>query len=220
MQVVIFGATGLIGSGVLLECLDSEEVEGIRVVGRRPTGLEHPKLTELEHGDFLDFSAIEDRLTGLDACFWCLGASSAGMAEADYRRLTVDFTRAASETLHRLNPGMSFSFVSGMGTDPEGRQMWARAKGEAELIVLEQGFAHAAALRPGAVAREGGAEPRGVVLVLTYALLGPFLPWLQRRWPSMVTSNRTIGRAMIHLARDREPAGIFENRGINELARG
>ena len=138
MNVILFGATGMVGQGALLECLESPAVDRVLAVGRRPTGRPHAKLRELIHRDFTDLAPIEGQLAGYDACFFCLGVSSLGMKEPDYRRVTYDFALAAARTLARLNPGMTFIYVSGSGTDSseKGRAMWARVKGKTENDIL------------------------------------------------------------------------------------
>src|SRR5580704_10903248 len=138
MKVLLFGATGMVGQGVLRECLLDPDVESVVSIGRGATGRQHPKLRELLHANFLDFSAIENQLSGFDACFFCLGVSSVGMREEDYRRITYDFAMAAARTLARLNPNMTFVYVSGTGTDSSehGRTMWARVKGQTENALL------------------------------------------------------------------------------------
>src|SRR6478752_6104022 len=130
MKVILFGATGMVGQGVLRECLLDPGVESVLAIGRGPTGQRHAKLREIQHGNFFDFSSIESQLTGYDACFFCLGVSSIGMSEERYRRLTYDITLAAATTLAKLNRGMVFIYVSGRSTDSteEGRLMWARVK--------------------------------------------------------------------------------------------
>jgi uncharacterized protein YbjT (DUF2867 family) len=137
MNVVLFGASGMVGQGVMIECLDDPDVRRVVSVVRRPTGVSHPnlpKLTEIVHADFFDYTAIEPALRDADACFFCLGVSSVGMTEDDYRHVTYDLTMAAARSLHRLNPKLAFIYVSGAGTDSTeaGRSMWARVKGKAE----------------------------------------------------------------------------------------
>src|SRR5437868_9727347 len=139
MKVVIFGATGMVGQGVLRECLLDPDVDAVLCVSRSPTGQRHDKLRELIHQDFTSFAPIERELTGHDACFFCLGVSSMGMSEEAYRRVTYDVTLAAAEILARRNPGMTFVYVSGAGTDSsgKGRSMWARVKGQTENALLQ-----------------------------------------------------------------------------------
>ena len=151
MNVVIFGATGMIGQGVLRESLLDPEVQRVVTVGRSPTGQQHAKLEEIVHADLFDLSAIEPKLANLDACFFCLGVSSAGMSEAEYTRVTYDLAMSAATTLARLNPQMTFVFISGVGTDSteQGRTMWARVKGRTENAILRLPFRRAYTFRPG-----------------------------------------------------------------------
>ena len=141
MRVMIFGATGMVGQGVLRECLREPQVTHVLAVGRRSTGMAHPKLRELIRSDFFNWTDADDALRGYDACFFPLGVSSAGMNEADYTRLTYDLTLGVATALARLNPGMTFIYVSGQGTDSteRGRVMWARVKGRTENALLERG---------------------------------------------------------------------------------
>ena len=151
MKVILFGATGMVGQGVLRECLLDPDVERVLVVGRSPTGQQHAKLREILHDDFFDFSAIESELTGYDACFFCLGVSSVGMDAQRYRHLTYDLTMATATTLARLNPAMVFTYVTGRGTDSteQGPRMWARVKGKTENDLLKLPFKAAYMFRPG-----------------------------------------------------------------------
>jgi hypothetical protein len=166
MNILLFGATGMIGQGVLRECLLDPDVRRVQTVGRTATGVPHPKLREVVHTDLLYYASTEDQLSGFDACFFCLGVSSAGMAEADYERVTYRVTLAAAETLSRLNPGMTFIYVSGAGTDSSehGRAMWARVKGKTENGSLAvQGRLYVPPRRNPAAARraiEDGGVPR------------------------------------------------------------
>ena len=217
MRVVLFGATGMIGSGALLEALDDPEIEAVTSVVRRPTGRTHPKLTEVECADFLDLSGIASELAGHDACLWCLGVSASGMSEEDYRRITVDYTRVAVETLHRLNPAMAFCFISGAATDVNSRQMWARAKGEAEQIVLNAGFARAHCFRPAMIQPKRGVKSKTTSYRVMYATLGWLVALLRPVMQGTITDTVTLGRALIHAAKHGAPQPILENRDINEL---
>src|ERR1700709_793018 len=142
MKVILFGATGMVGQGVLRECLLDADVESVLAVGRSATGQTNPKLREIVHADFLDYSAIESQLAGFDACFFCLGVTSSGKTEADYAHLPYDITLTAAVTLGRLNPSMTFVYVSGAGTDctEKGGSMWARVKGRTENALLKLPF--------------------------------------------------------------------------------
>ena len=151
MRILLFGATGMVGQGVLRECLVDGDVTRVLCVGRKPTGQQHPKLSELVVPDMSDYSAVEDKLSDFDACFFCLGVSSVGMSEADYRRITYDLTLAAAQPLARLNPQMTFIYVSGAGTDSteRGPTMWARVKGATENALMRLPFRAAYMFRPG-----------------------------------------------------------------------
>lgn len=219
MRVLLFGATGMVGHGVLLECLEDPEIESVLTVVRSPTGESHPKLHELTHEDFFDYSDIEDVLAGHDACFFCLGVSSAGMKEAAYRRLTHDLTLRAAETLVRLRPEMTFCYVSGAGTDSteSGRSMWARVKGETENHLLNLGFATAYMFRPGYIQPVKGVRSKTWWYQAAYSVLGLLYPIWQAVAPGLVTTTERVGRAMIRVARDGYPKPILETRDINSL---
>src|SRR5579862_4095072 len=162
MRAILFGASGMVGQGVLRECLLDPDVESVVVLSRSAIGRQHPKLRQLLHGNFLDFSAIESQLAGFDACFFCLGVSSAGMNEEDYQRITYGFTLAAARVLARLNPNMTFIYVSGTGTDSSerGRSMWARVKGRTENELLRLPFHAAYMFRPGVIVPLHGIQSR------------------------------------------------------------
>jgi uncharacterized protein YbjT (DUF2867 family) len=153
MKVIIFGATGMVGQGVLRECLLDPDVRRVLSIGRSATGQRHEKLRELIRADLLDYSAIENELRGYDACFFCLGITSLGLSEEQYRRVTYDITMAAAKALARLNPDMTFVYVTGAGTDSteHGRTMWARVKGETENALLRLPFRAAYTFRPAAI---------------------------------------------------------------------
>jgi uncharacterized protein YbjT (DUF2867 family) len=219
MQVVLFGATGMVGQGVLRECLIDPDVESVMSVGRGATGHYHPKLLELLHSDFLDFSAIENQLQGFDACFFCLGVSSAGMNEENYERVTYGFTIAAARALVKLNPKMTFIYVSGAGTDSteRGSSMWARVKGKTENDLLRLPFRAAYMFRPGLIVPLHGIRSKTRVYRVFYMLLGPLLPWLQGRFPKYVTTTEQIGRAMLKVAKHGWPKPVLETSDINEV---
>jgi uncharacterized protein YbjT (DUF2867 family) len=202
MKVVIFGATGMVGQGVLLECLRDPEIELAVTVGRTATGVPDAKLQKIVHTNLADFSGIEKRLAGFDACFYCLGVSSTGMSEAEYTRLTYQFTVAAGETLARLNQGMTFIYVSGSGTDSteRGRIMWARVKGRTENALLKLPL-KAYMFRPGFIEPMDGIKSKTRSYRVFYMVLKPALPLLRRMLPKQVLSTREIGRAMLAVAR-------------------
>jgi uncharacterized protein YbjT (DUF2867 family) len=219
MDVIIFGATGMVGQGVLRECLLDPDVQRVVTIVRSATGEQHPKLEEIVHANLLDLSPIESRLTGLDACFYCLGIASTGMTEEAYTRVTYDMTVSAASTLSRLNPQLTFVFVSGAGTDSteRGRIMWARVKGKAENALLRFPFKGAYMLRPGVIQPMHGIKSRTRAYRLFYTIAGPVLPLLKRLFPNLITSTEQIGRAMLVLAKRGSSATIFEQADINRL---
>ncbi len=219
MKVILFGATGMVGQGVLRECLLDAGVESVLAVGRRETGRRHAKLRELVCRDFFDFSAVASGLTGYDACFFCLGVSSAGMREADYARVTYDITMAAARTLAERNPGLTFIYVSGAGTDSteRGRFMWARIKGKTENELLKMPFKAAYMFRPAMIQPLHGAVPSGKLTRGLYAVLSPLFPLAKALFPSVVTTTENVGRAMIETVRRGPAKRVLENGDINEL---
>jgi uncharacterized protein YbjT (DUF2867 family) len=220
MNVLIFGATGMIGQGVLRECLLDAGVQLVKTVGRTATGVQHPKLHEVVHQDLSNYSSIETELSGFDACFFCLGVSSVGMKDADYERITYGITLAAAETLARLNPQMTFIYVSGAGTDSseQGRIAWARVKGKTENALLRLPFKAAYMFRPGIIVPLHGIRSRTTVYRVIYALTKPLLPTLRRAFPNLILTTDQIGRAMLAVARNGAPKRILESKDINAIA--
>jgi len=219
MNVLIFGASGMVGQGVLRECLLDGGVDSVLSIVRSSGGEPHPKLRQLVHGDLLDYRAIEAELTGFDACFFCLGVSSAGMSEDDYTRITYGYTLAAAETLARLNPQMSFVYVSGAGTDSteRGSSMWARVKGRTENALLRLPFKGAYMFRPGMIRPLRGARSKTAAYRVTYTVLSPLLPLLHRIFPQQITTTEQIGQAMLMVARQGAPKHVLEIRDIIAL---
>jgi uncharacterized protein YbjT (DUF2867 family) len=219
MKVILFGATGMVGQGVLQECLRSPEVESVLSIVRRAAGRPNPKLREIVHQDFTDFSTIERELSGYDACFFCLGVSSLGMTEADYRRVTYDFALAAARTLATLNPKMTFIYVSGSGTDSSerGGTMWARVKGATENAIFKLPFKASYAFRPAYIQPLNGIVPKTAWLKVLYSALGPLYPVWRALFPKYVTTTAQVGRAMIHVAKEGAPKRVLENRDINQI---
>jgi hypothetical protein len=209
----------MVGQGVLRECLLDPDVESVVSIGRGSTGQQHTKLRELPHNNFLDFSAIEDQLSGFDACFFCLGVSSAGMNEDDYQRITYGFTIAAARTLSRLNPAMTFIYVSGMGTDSSerGRSMWARVKGKTENELLRLPFHAAYMFRPGVIVPLNGVKSKTRLVRAFYVLFAPLLPLSNTLFPKYVTNTEQIGRAMLKVARQGWPKSVLETSDINQV---
>jgi uncharacterized protein YbjT (DUF2867 family) len=218
MNVLIFGATGMVGQGVLRECLLDPGVERVVTIGRSVTSQQHPKLQQIVHADLYDYSAIESQLAALDACFFCLGVTSAGMSEEAYHHVTVDITVAAAETLSRLNPNMTFIFVSGAGSDSseKGRTMWARVKGKAENAVLRMPF-KGYVFRPGVIQPLHGIRSRTKIYRILYTILGPLVSLLRRFLPRYVTTTEIIGRAMLTVARKGAPVKVLESADINRV---
>jgi len=219
MKVILFGATGMVGQGVLRECLLDADVETVLAVGRSPTGVQNAKLREIVHDNFLDFSTIESQLAGYDACFFCLGVSSVGMSEERYRHLTYDITLAAATTLSKLNPGMVFVYVTGQGTDSteQGRLMWARVKGKTENDLLKLPFKAAYMFRPAGIQPLHGVRSRTAWVQAIYVVASPLLTWLDRVAPKYMTTTEQVGRAMIKVARDGYPKPVLESEDINRV---
>ena len=220
MKVLIFGATGMVGQGVLRECLAAPDVESVVAIGRSATGIDNPKLKEVAHKDMSSYEGLDDQLTGFDACFFCLGVSSAGMSEPDYHRVTYDLTLAAAKTLSRLNPEMAFIYVSGMSTDSSemGRVMWARVKGKTENALLRLPF-HAWMFRPGIIQPMDGIKSKTPLYQLMYTLMTPLLTPLRWALPNMVVTTREIGQAMLAVARFGFSSRILETKDIRAVVR-
>jgi uncharacterized protein YbjT (DUF2867 family) len=222
MNILIFGATGMVGQGVLRECLLDPEVQSVTTIGRSAASNHHPKLRQIVHSDLMEYASLEADLTGFDACFFCLGISSAGMKEDAYTRITYGYTLAAAETLARLNPQMTFNYVTGAGTDSseQGRSMWARVKGRTENALLRLPFKAAYMFRPGAIEPLHGIRSKTPSYQFFYSLLGPLLSLLRRAFPNLVTTTEAVGRAMLVTAKRGAPQPILESRDIVALARG
>ncbi len=218
MKVLIFGATGMVGQGVLRECLAAPDVESVVALGRSTTGIDNPMLREIAHKDMSSCDGLDDQLGGFDACFFCLGVSSSGMKEADYHRVTCDLTLAAAKTLSHLNPEMAFIYVSGAGTDSTemGRVMWARVKGKTENALLRLPF-HAYMFRPGLIQPMDGIKSKTSLYQLMYVLMTPLLTPLRRMLPNYVLSTRDIGQAMLAVARFGYRSRILEARDIRAV---
>ena len=219
VKVILFGATGMVGQGVLRECLLDPGVENVLTVGRSVTGQQHAKLHEIAQTDLSDLSAIEGRLSGYDACFFCLGISAAGMTEEAYRRITYDLTIAVATALFRLNTSMTFVYVSGTGTDSteHGRMMWARVKGKTENDLLQMPFKAVYMFRPGYIQPLHGIKTKTKWYAAFYAVMAPLYPMWKRLLPKYVTTTECIGRAMLKVARQGYSKPMLENPDINSL---
>lgn len=219
MKILIFGATGMVGQGVLRECLLAPDVESVVAVGRNATGQQHPRLRDLVHKDMYDYSAIEPQLQGFDACFFCLGVSSVGMKEPEYKRITYDLTLAAATVLARLNPAMTFTYVTGAGTDSSerGSSMWARVKGATENALLRLPFKAAYMFRPGMIQPLHGIRSKTPLYDAAIVVLRPVLGLAHSLWPNKVTTTEKIGRAMLAVARNGAPKVLLDPADINAL---
>ncbi len=212
MHVILFGTTGMVGQGVLRECLLDPRVEKVLSIGRSKTGQQHAKL---EEADIRDFDSLD--LAAYDACFFCLGVSSAGMSEEDYRRVTYDMTLDVAKKI--ATPKMTFIFVSGAGTDSteRGRTMWARVKGATENALLKLPFKAAYMFRPAVIQPLHGVKSRTTSYRVLYAITRPLLPLLKRMLPKYVTTTEQVGRAMINVAANGAPKAILESEDISRL---
>jgi len=219
MKVLLFGATGMVGQGVLRECLLDAQVQRVLSVGRSTLGQQHPKLHEIVQHDLFDLASIEQQLQPYDACFFCLGVSSVGMSEEAYRHVTYDLTLAVARTLVRLNPAMTFAYISGTGTDSSehGRSMWARVKGATENALLQLPFEGAYMFRPGLIVPLHGITSKTQLYRAVYALIRPFWRPLRGAFPQAITTTEQVGRAMLHVARAGAPKKILESVDINAL---
>lgn len=216
MRVILFGATGMVGQAVLRECLLDDGVEVVISIARSKTGQSHPKLREIVRADLLNFDTSDLQLQGSDACFFCLGVSSAGMNEGDYKRITYDLTMGWARALAQVNPAMTFIYVSGAGTG--GRQMWARVKGrtESELLAL---FPSAYMIRLAALRPMHDEQSKTRWTRISYRLLKPLMPLLQSITPNLVITTEELGLAMIAAARYGAPKKVLETKDLRKLAK-
>ncbi|MFD2574275.1 NAD-dependent epimerase/dehydratase family protein [Spirosoma soli] len=217
IKAIITGATGMVGEGVLHECLQHPDVEQILVINRKPGGVSHPKLKEIIHSDFFNLSPIENQLTGYNVCFFCLGVSSVGMKEDDYRRLTYDLTLHVADTLARLNPDMTFEYVSGAGTDSteQGRVMWARVKGTTENHLMRLPFKKAYMFRPGfLLATEGAKNVKSYYKFITW-----IYPLGRMIFPAGFSTLQELAQAMIKAATQGYEKPVLEVKDVVKLAK-
>ncbi len=222
MKILIFGATGMVGQGVLHECLAASDVSRVMTVGRSPVEQIHPKLQQLVQADLLSLEARERDLQGFDACFFCLGVSSAGMTEDAYRQIIHEVTLSAATLLSRLSPGMTFVYVSGAGTDSseQGRSMWARVKGKTENDLKKLPFRSVYLFRPGVIQPLRGIQSKTPAYRHFYTVAGPLLSLIRRLFPGAVVTTDDIGKAMLNAARRNEGRVVAETNDIARLARG
>ena len=219
MKVLLFGATGMVGRGVLLECLRDPGVELVTTIGRTAAGVKDAKVREIVHKDLANYAGMEGAFAEFDACFFCLGVASSGMKEADYAHITYDFTMAAAEALSKARPGMTFVFVSGSGTDSteRGRMMWARVKGRTENALLKLDL-NAYMFRPGFIEPMDGIVSKTPMYRRFYKVLGPLMPVMRKMLPNQILSTRQIGQAMLAAAQRGYEKRILESRDIRHLA--
>jgi uncharacterized protein YbjT (DUF2867 family) len=220
VNALLFGASGMVGQGVLRECLLDPDVVRIFTVVRRPTQRAHAKLTEVVQPDLATLASIEPQLTGFDACFFCAGVSALGMSEQEYTRATYDLTLGVAKTLLRTSPDLTFVYVSGAGTDgsEKGRMMWARVKGRTENALLSMPFREAYMFRPGAIMPLHGIRSSTRWYNVAYAAIRPIYPLLRRVAPTMITTTEQLGRAMLAVARNGYATHVLEMADINRLS--
>jgi uncharacterized protein YbjT (DUF2867 family) len=215
MRIVLFGATGMVGAGALREALADPGVEKVLSIGRRPCGVQHPKLRELVLGDLFDVAAAERELAGWDGCLWAVGVSSVGLDEAQYARLTEDLTLRWARALLRLNPELSFCYCSAAGAG--GRTMWARVRRRVETALQAMPFKHAGCVRPGGIQPGPGIRSRVKLYRVLIVLFTPLFPILVRALPGLVTTSERLGRAMLRVVQGRADRFILESADINRI---
>lgn len=210
----------MVGQGVIRECLRSSEVTSVLIIGRASAGILDSKVRELLRPDLYDCAGLEQDLAGYDACFFCLGVSSAGMKEADYAHVTYDLTLAVAKTLLAINPALAFVYVSGLGTDATGMgsTMWARVKGRTENALLNLGFSRAFMFRPGFIQPLGGIKSRTRSYRVLYALARPVFPLVRALAPGQLTDTARLGRAMISVVKHGYPKTVLGTKDINAAA--
>jgi uncharacterized protein YbjT (DUF2867 family) len=220
MKVIIYGATGMVGQGVLRECLLDSNIELVLSVGRSQPNEEHAKLRKLVVPDLTSYQGQESQLTGFDACFFCLGTTSNGKTEAEYSRVTFDFTVAAAKTLLQLNPKMTFVYVSGIGADSTEKSaaMWARVRGKTENVLLQMPFKGVYIFRPALIEPMHGIESRTTLYRVFYQVAKPLMPILRRALPTQISSTENIGRAMISVAARGYSEKILQSADFNKIA--
>ena len=217
IRAIITGATGMVGEGALHECLLHPQVEAVLVINRKPCGYTHSKLKEIIHSDFFNFSSIENQLIGYNACFFCLGVSSIGLKEDVYYKLTYTLTLHVAETLSKLNPDMTFCYISGAGTDSseKGSSMWARVKGKTENDLMKLNFKQVFAFRPGFIK-----PTKGLKNTLKYYR---YVSWLfpvgRALFPYVFCTLKDLGLAMIHVVNNGYEKKVIEGKDIIKLAK-
>ena len=214
IKTIITGASGMVGEGVLYECLQHNDVEEILVIGRRSCGYTHPKLKEIVHADMYNLSSIEDQLEGYDACFFCLGMSSVGVKEPEFTKVTYDLTMHLATTLSKLNPEMTFCYISGRGTNETGKMMWQRVKGKTESDLMKLPFRQVFNFRPGIIKSTKGLKHT----LPLYKWLNWVLPIINTVAPQSIVTLKQIGDAMINVTRKGYEKKILEVKDIIALS--
>jgi uncharacterized protein YbjT (DUF2867 family) len=219
MKVLIFGATGMVGQGVLRECLQASDVALVQTIGRAPTGQQHPKLRETVHAEMWHYESIAAELADFDACFFCIGVTSSGMSEKNYLHLTYDMTLAAAETLARVNPRMVFVYVSAAGADTaeKSRIMWERVRGKTENALLNLPFRSVYIFRPGMIQPLDGIQSKTAAYRIFYSLTKPLLPLLRAAMPRQVLTTRQMGQAMLAVVRNGYQKRVLESGDISAI---
>ncbi len=220
MKVIITGSSGMIGSGVLLECLEDNSIKEVLVINRTSIKQNNAKLKEILLADMMDFNSLASQLAGYDACFYCLGISSLGINEEDYTRITFDYTRVVAESLLKYNPGMVINFISGAGTqsNESGSQMWARVKGKAENLLLNLPFKRVYLYRPGIIQPLKGISSKTKWYNTLYKIINPLFSFLKYVFPNQITTTENVGKAMIYTASSLPDKIYLENSDINYMA--
>ncbi len=218
IKAIILGSTGMIGQGVLLECLENPHVESVLTINRRAGNIQHTKLTEIIHGDIVDLSSLTVEIKGYNTCFFCLGVSSAGLSEKEYYKITYDLTIHVANTLLKANKDLIFCYISGAGTDSseKGRMMWARVKGKTENVLLSMPFKDAYMFRPAFIQPMRGIKSRTRVYNALYTVFKPFY-FILKHFSKYVTNTDTLSRAMIHTVMHSSDKKILENVDINRI---
>lgn len=219
MKVIITGSTGMVGKGVLLECLKNDDVTEVLLINRSPIDISSTKIKEVIHKDFLDFAPIQNELKGYDACFHCMGVSSVGISKENYYKLTYSVTKNLAETVHEVNPDITFTYVSGQGTDSseKGRSNWARVKGKTENYLFTKGFKDFYAFRPGGIVPGKGIKTKTGWINVMLVLMKPLFALIKNS--DSVTTSEKIGNAMINAVKITSEEKILHNKEINALAK-
>lgn len=217
MKVILFGSTGMIGQGVLIECLKDSRVESVLVVNRNSCKVNHPKLKEIILNDFNKLASVSNELAGYDACLYCLGVTSVGLSEADYHLNTFELTTKVAETILSKNKDMTFCYISGANTDSseKGKTMWARVKGKTENTLLKMPFKQAYMFRPGFIQPMSGIKSKTKLYNVLYSVFKP-LYFILKRFESIVTNTEILGRSMINTAFNGYEKHILESKDINK----